>query len=149
MKVILLDRMQNLGKLGDEVVVKPGYGRNYLIPQGKAVLSNRANLAYFNERKSELEAAISKRMSADQQRAEKLNALKLTINAKVAEEGKLYGSVGAAEIVEAIKSQGVEATKSEVVLEDGPIRNIGDYAVTLSLHHGDILATVQVQVLPE
>lgn len=147
MNVILLDRIHNLGQLGETVRVKPGYGRNYLIPQGKAVPANAENIALFEARRVELEKELAAKMAAAQQRATQLEALAITIPMLVAEEGKLFGSVGASEIVHAIKELGVEAAKQEVQLPNGPIREVGDYEVELHLHYGDVIAKVKVSVV--
>ncbi|HSX20987.1 MAG TPA: 50S ribosomal protein L9, partial [Gammaproteobacteria bacterium] len=120
MNVILMDKIHKLGELGQQVKVKPGYGRNFLIPQGKAVPATKANIAIFEARRAELEKELAVKTAAAKQRAAQLEALNLTLTMLAAEEGKLYGSVGAAEIVDAIKAQGVEAHKNEVQLPNGP-----------------------------
>ncbi len=147
MNVILLDRIHKLGNLGDKVKVKPGYGRNYLLPQGKAVLATPANLELFEARRAELEKEMAAKTAVAQQRAAQLNALSLTISVLVGEEGRLYGSVGAQEIVDAILAQGVEAAKQEVQLPNGPIREVGEYEIELHLHHGEVVAKVKLSVI--
>lgn len=150
MKVILLEGIGNLGKLGDTVVVKPGFGRNYLLPQGKAVPATSANIKYFEDRRNDLEHAEKDRIAIAKHRAEELSKLHLTISARVSEEGKLYGSVGATEIVHAITKAGFEAHKQEVQLPNGPFRTLGeDLVVNLYLHHGDIVATVKLNIVAE
>lgn len=150
MKVILLEGIGNLGKLGDAVIVKPGYGRNYLLPRGKAVVATAANIKYFEERREELLTAEQNRIAAAQKRAEELSKLQLTISARVSDEGKLYGSVGATEIVRAIAAAGLEAHKQEVQLPNGPFRTLGDdFVVSLYLHHGDIVATIKLSIVAE
>lgn len=147
MNVILLDRIHKLGNLGDKVNVKAGYGRNYLIPQGKAVPANAKNVALFKERKAELEKEAATKKVAAQTRAAALEALAITIPMLVSDDGKLYGSVGVTEIVDAIVAAGAEAAKQEVQLPNGPIRALGEYAVELHLHHGEVIATVKVTVV--
>jgi large subunit ribosomal protein L9 len=149
-KVILLEGIGNLGRLGDTVTVKPGYGRNYLLSQGKAVLATQEKIKYFEARRVELEQAETDRLTAAKKRAEELSKLHLTIAARVSEEGKLYGSIGATEIVHAIEQAGLEAHKQEVQLPNGPFRSLGeDFAVSLYLHHGDVVATVKLTIVAE
>jgi large subunit ribosomal protein L9 len=149
MNVILLDKIHNLGNLGDQVRVKNGFGRNYLIPHGKAVPATATNIALFEERRAELERELAAKIAAAKQRAVALEKLALTIPALVSEEGKLFGSVGAPEIVEAIVATGAEAHKAEICLPNGPIRAIGDYEVELHLHHGEVIAKVKVAIVAE
>ena len=149
MNVILLDRIQSLGELGQQVKVKPGYGRNYLIPQGKAVPATKANIAIFEAHRAELEKELAVKTAAAKARAVKLEALQITLPVLVGEEGKLYGSIGALEIVDAIIALGVDAAKHEVQLPNGPIRELGDHEVELHLHHGDVIAKVKVSVVTE
>lgn len=149
MNVILLDRIHKLGNLGDKVNVKPGYGRNYLIPQGKAIPATAANLAVFEAKRAELEKEVAAKIAAAKARVAKLETLQLTIPALVGDEGKLYGSIGALEIVDAIIALGVDAAKHEVQLPNGPIRELGDHEVELHLHHGDVIAKVKVSVVTE
>ncbi len=149
MNVILMDKIHKLGELGQQVKVKPGYGRNFLIPQGKAVPATKANIAIFEARRAELEKELAVKTAAAKQRAAQLEALNLTLTMLAAEEGKLYGSVGAAEIVDAIKAQGVEAHKNEVQLPNGPFREMGEYEVELHLHHGEVIAKVKVSIVSQ
>ncbi len=149
MNVILLDKIHNLGTLGEQVKVKRGYGRNYLIPQGKAVPATEANIAMFEERRAELEKQLAAKTSEARARAEKLEQLSLTITALVSEEGKLFGSVGAAEVVDAIVAAGGEAHKQEVQMPEGPIREIGEYEVEMHLHHGEVIAKIKVEIVAE
>jgi len=147
--VILLDRIQNLGQLGEQVKVKPGYARNYLLPQGKAVLANARNMALFETKRAELEKELVAKMAQANQRAAQLEALQIVIPVLVGDEGKLYGSVTATEIVAAVRDQGIEAAKQEVHLPNGPIRLVGNYVVEFHLHHGDVVAKVNVSVVQD
>ena len=149
MEVILLENIGNLGELGDKVDVKAGFGRNYLIPQGKAVPATESNIAEFEARRAELEAAAARALTEAEARAEKINALGLiTIAANAGEEGKLFGSVGTRDIAEAVTAAGCEVDKSEVRLPEGPLRDIGEYEIAIQVH-GDIIASVAVAVVPE
>jgi large subunit ribosomal protein L9 len=149
MEVILLENIGNLGELGDKVDVKAGFGRNYLIPQGKAVPATESNIAEFEARRAELEAAAAEALAEAEARAEKINALGLiTIAANAGEEGKLFGSVGTRDIADAVTAAGCEVDKSEVRLPEGPLRDIGEYEIAIQVH-GDILASVAVAVVPE
>lgn len=134
MEVILLERVDNLGGIGDKVKVKPGYGRNFLIPQGKATLATEANLAVFEERRAELEAKAEGELTAAKERAAAVEALELTIPAKVGAEGKLFGSIGTHDIAEAATEAGVQIERSEVRLAEGPIRIVGEHVVDVHLH---------------
>jgi large subunit ribosomal protein L9 len=134
MDVILLEKVKNLGDLGDTVKVKAGYGRNFLLPQGKALAATPSNLKVFETRKAELLKKASDSMSAAKMRAEKIGGKTLTIKALTAEEGKLYGSVGPSDIVRAAQAAGVDIKRSEVDMPSGPIRQTGSYPVTLRLH---------------
>jgi large subunit ribosomal protein L9 len=148
MNVILLERLANLGDLGQEVAVKPGFARNYLIPQGKAVRATNDNRQVFEARRAELEKLANERMGEAQQRAAKLEGMTLTIVVKAGEEGKLYGSVGTQDIADAVIAKGVEIEKSEVRLPEGTIRVLGDYDIDLQLH-SDEFVTIQLSVVPE
>lgn len=148
MEVILLEKVENLGNLGDKVKVRPGYGRNYLIPQGKAKAATAENIAYFEARRAELERQAAETVAAAQQRADQLAGLAVTIAAKAGEEGKLFGSVGTVDIAEAVTRAGVEVHRHEVRLPEGPIRACGEYEVELHLQT-DVNATVKVVVEPE
>ena len=149
MEVILLENISKLGKLGETVNVKAGFGRNFLIPQGKAVHATEANTAEFEGRRAELEAAADSQLAAAQQRADAINELGLiTITAIAGEEGKLFGSVGTRDISEAIAALGCEVDKSEVRLPDGPMRELGEYEIAIQVH-GDVTAMVAVAVIAE
>lgn len=134
MEVILLEKVANLGDLGDKVSVKAGYGRNFLLPQGKAAAATPENVAQFEARRAELERAAAEKRAAAEARAEKLSDLVVTITANVGEEGKLFGSIGTQDIADALTASGIEVAKSEVRLPLGTIRQTGDYDVHLQLH---------------
>ena len=148
MDVILLERVRNLGNLGDEVSVKNGYGRNFLIPQGKAVRATAANREVFEGRRAELEAQAAAQLKAAQDRAAGLAELAVTSAARASDEGKLFGSVGSREIADAVTEAGQEVSKDEVLLPVGPLRSIGEFTVALQLH-SDVTASVTVNVIPE
>ena len=149
MQLILLQKVTNLGNLGDKVDVKPGYGRNYLVPQGKAVPATAANLAEFEAKRAEYEAKAKAVHDGAEARRAKLEGASVTISANAATEGKLFGSVGPREIAEALTKQlGVEVNKSEVVMGEGPLRHTGEFEVLVHLH-ADIDTTVKVVVVPE
>ena len=134
MKIILLEKIHKLGDLGDMVDVKPGYGRNYLIPQGRAVSATKDNITKFEAMRAELEKAAAEKLSAAEVRAEKIKDLSITIVAKAVDEGKLFGSVGVREVVEAVGAKGIEIEKKEVILPEGPIHEIGEYEIHVRLH---------------
>ena len=148
MKLILLEKVQNLGDLGDTVRVKPGFGRNFLVPQGKAVPATKDNVAMFEARRAELEAAANERLSTAESRRETLTDVTVEIAANASDEGKLFGSIGPREIADAVTAQGLPLNKSEVVMGEGPIRNTGEFDVIVSLH-ADVETTVKVVVTPE
>ena len=148
MNVILLERIGNLGDLGDEVVVKPGFARNFLIPQGKAVRATDANRAEFEQRRAELERQAAEVMAEAEKRGAQLEGMAVTIVVKAGDEGKLYGSVGTHDIADAIAAKGVEIEKSEVKLPEGTIRELGDYEIDIQLH-SDVMITIQLSVVPE
>lgn len=148
MEVILLEKIRNLGSLGDQVNVKPGYGRNFLVPQGKAVPATKANVEEFEQRRAELEKQAAEKLSAAEVRKEKLEGLEVTISAKAGDEGKLFGSIGTRDIAEAISEAGVEVEKAEVRLTEGTIRQTGDYEVELQLH-SDVEAAIKLVVVAE
>ncbi len=148
MEVILLEKIHNLGQLGEKVRVRPGYGRNYLIPQGKAVYATPENVEKFEAQRAELEKAQAEALAQAQERAEKLNQVAVTVSRKSAGEGKLFGSVGTIDIAEAVKEAGVELAKHEVLLPEGPFRNIGTYAVDIQLH-GDVQAKITLTIEAE
>ena len=148
MQVILLQRVVNLGKLGETVDVKAGYGRNYLIPQGKALPATEANLAKFEARRAELEALEAEELSASNARAEALADVNVIMRAKSGDEGKLFGSIGARDIADALTKSGLEVDRSEVKMPEGAFRQIGEYKVTIQLHH-DISTDILVTILSE
>jgi large subunit ribosomal protein L9 len=148
MELILLEKVKNLGNLGDKVNVKPGYGRNYLLPQGKAVRATADNLAMFEQRRAEYEAKAQELLSGAEGRKAKLEGVEVTIVANASPEGKLYGSVGPREIAEALEAKGLEADKGEVVQPEGAIRNTGEYEAHIVLH-ADVQATIKVIVSAE
>jgi large subunit ribosomal protein L9 len=149
MEVILLEKIRNVGDLGVKVKVKPGYARNFLLPQRKAILATPANLAKFEARRTEHEKQAADILAQARQKAEKITALGIvTIPAKIAEEGKLYGSVGIGEIADMLQKSGISVEKSEVKLPAGPIRHIGEYDIHLYFH-SDVTAVIKVNVVPE
>jgi large subunit ribosomal protein L9 len=149
MQLILLQKVVNLGNLGDKVTVKPGYGRNFLVPQGKAVPATPANLAEFEAKRAEYEAKAQASLEAATARQGKLEDASVTVAANASTEGKLYGSVGPREIAEAITRQlGVEVNKSEVVMGEGPLRHTGEFEVQVHMH-ADVESKVKVIVVPE
>lgn len=148
MEVILLEKIKNLGTLGSRVNVKAGYGRNFLIPQGKAVPATEANVATFEARRAELERQAAEALAAAQARAERLAALSVNLAAKAGDEGKLFGSIGTRDLSDAITAAGEAVDKSEVKLPNGPLRTIGEFDIAVQLH-GDVIATVKVNVVPE
>lgn len=147
MQLILLERIRNLGELGDEVNVKNGFGRNFLIPQGKAVRANKDNREMFEARRAELEAQANERIASAKQRATALEEKTVTIAAR-AEEGKLYGSVGPREITEALGREGIEVAQGEVKMPFGPIREVGEYEIDIYLH-SDVATVITVVVIAE
>ena len=146
MQVILLDKVANLGSLGDQVNVKAGYARNFLVPQGKAVPATKKNVEFFEARRAELEAKLAAGKAAAEERAAKLGELAaVVIASKSGDEGKLFGSIGTRDVAEAITAAGVAVAKSEVRMGN-VLRNTGDYEVVVQLH-ADVKATVQIQVV--
>ena len=148
MEVILLEKIANLGNLGDKVTIKPGYGRNFLVPKGKAVAATAEKIKEFEERRAELEKNAAEKLAAAQARAEALGQLKVVITHKAGDEGKLFGSVGTQTIAEAITAAGAKVEKHEVRLPEGVIRQIGDYEIDINLHT-DVVVTVPVTVAAE
>ncbi len=147
MRIILLERVESLGGIGDIVDVRAGYGRNYLLPQGKAVPATNKQIAAFEERRSELMALEKKRMAATTARAEQVTAvLPLTIVANAGPVGKLYGSVGPAEISAGFEEAGVEVLRAEVLMPDGPIKELGEHQITLKLH-ADVQQDVTIRIV--
>ncbi|MBA3988026.1 50S ribosomal protein L9 [Aliidiomarina maris] len=146
MNIILLDKVANLGGLGDQVDVKPGYARNFLFPAGKAVPATKANVEAFEARRAELEAKIASDLKAAEERAATVNALDaVVIQSKAGDEGKLFGSIGTRDIADAITAAGVKVQKSEVLMPHGTIRETGEYEIELQLH-ADVTATVNLVV---
>ncbi len=149
MEIILLEKIRNLGALGDKVKVKSGYGRNYLIPKGKAVFATAENIKKFELRREELEKLQAEHLKVAQSKQQALAALQIiTLSAKAGEEGKLFGSIGTRDIAEAITKAGVEVNKSEVILPTGVLRQVGEYEIEIELH-GDVNAMVKVAIVPE
>lgn len=148
MNVILLEKVQNLGDLGEQVNVKAGYGRNFLIPKGKAVSATKDNVAKFEERRAELEKAAAEKLAAAVARKASIDAVEITITHKAGDEGKLFGSIGTHDIAEAITAAGVAVAKSEVRLPEGVLRHTGEYEVNIELH-SDVVAAVKVNVVAE
>ncbi len=134
MEIILLEKVNNVGGIGDKVRVKSGYARNYLIPQGKATLATPANVAKFEARRAELEAKAAAELAAAQARAKKLEGVVVKITMPAGAEGKLFGSVGTVDIAEAVGKLGIEIERSEVRLHEGPLRTAGEHRIELHLH---------------
>jgi len=148
MDLILLEKVQNLGDLGDLVKVKAGFGRNFLVPQGKAMPATKDNLAQFEARRAELEAVAADRLGQAQARQSGLAELVVEIAANASEEGNLYGSIGPREVATAVSALGHEITKAEVVMGEGPIRTVGEFDVLVHLH-ADVETKVKVIITPE
>ncbi|HEX7339861.1 MAG TPA: 50S ribosomal protein L9 [Rhodanobacteraceae bacterium] len=148
MQLILLEKVKNLGALGDKVNVRPGYGRNYLLPQGKAVPATAANLAEFEARRAEYEAKANDILAAAEARKAKIDGVDVQITVNASPEGKLYGSVGPREIVDALVALGHEVEKGEVIQAAGPVHVVGESEATIVLH-ADVQATVKVRVVGE
>ena len=148
MDIILLQRIKNLGQLGDKVSVKPGYGRNYLIPQGKAVSATEANTAAFEARRAELEKQEAEQLASAQRRAEQLGEVNVVITAKAGDEGKLFGSIGTRDIAEALTAAGLTVDRTEVRLPNDALCHTGEFNIAVQLHH-DVTAEVLVTVVAE
>ena len=148
MQLILLQNVTNLGKLGDKVNVKPGYGRNFLVPQGKAVPATATNLAEFEAKRAEYEAKAKAKLEGAEGRKAALEGVEVTLTANASTEGKLYGSISPRDIAEALTKLGHKVEKSEVVLGEGPLRRTGEHEVVVHLH-ADIDTTVKVIVVGE
>jgi len=148
MELILLQKVVNLGSLGDKVKVKPGYGRNYLVPQGKAVPATPANIAMFEAKRADFEAKAKALNEEAESRRAALEGAVVTLQANASTEGKLYGSVGPRDIADALTAAGLKVNKSEVVMGEGPLRHIGEYEVQIHLH-AEVDVTVKVVVEPE
>lgn len=147
MEVILLEKVRNLGNLGDKVNVKSGYGRNFLIPQNKAVFATAKSIEQFEQRRADLEKKAQQSLSAAEQRAAKLNDTTLVISAMASDEGKLYGSVGVNEIKEALIAKSIEISKREIVMPEGPLHSIGNFVVEVHVH-SDVIAHLQLEIVP-
>lgn len=146
MDVILLEKVRNLGNLGDKVHVKAGYGRNYLIPQNKAVFATPKNIELFEQRRSELEKKAHQALASAEQRAAKLNDTTIVISAMASDEGKLYGSVSVNEIKDALIEKKIEVSKREIVMPEGPLHSIGNYVVEIHVH-SDVIANLQIEIV--
>ncbi len=148
MNVILLDNVENLGGIGDLVTVKAGYGRNYLLPQGKAALATKGNITEFEARRTELEKAAAEELTGARAREELIQGMELVLSANVGTEGKLFGSVGPIDIAEAFSKVGVEVQRSEIRMPDGPIHDVGEYKISVHVHT-EINVEVTIQVVAE
>ncbi|MDR5616938.1 50S ribosomal protein L9 [Arsenophonus endosymbiont of Aphis craccivora] len=149
MQIILLDKVANLGSLGDKVDVKAGYARNYLVPLGKAVPATKKNVEFFEARRAELEAKLADVLAVAEGRAEKINSLAtVTIASKAGDEGKLFGSIGTRDIAQAVTAAGVEVMKSEVRLPNGVLRTVGEHEVHFQVH-SDVFAKLNVNIIAE
>ncbi|MDD1625579.1 MAG: 50S ribosomal protein L9 [Methylococcaceae bacterium] len=148
MEVILLEKIANLGNLGDKVTIKSGYGRNYLVPQGKAVSATAKKIAEFEARRAELEKAAAEKLSAAQKLGNELSKLQIVITHKAGDEGRLFGSVGTHNIAEAITAAGIAVEKQQIRLPHGAIRQIGDYPIDINLH-SDVIVTLSIKIAAE
>ena len=148
MQVILLEKVENLGSLGEKVNVRNGYGRNFLIPQGKAVTATESNIAKFEARRAELEKSAAEVMAEAQARAAQIAGVHISIARKVGDESKLFGSVGTIDIADAFTQAGVPVERHEVRMPTGPIRVAGDFEVDLHLH-ADVNIKVKISIIPE
>lgn len=148
MEVILLEKIANLGNLGDRVTIKSGYGRNYLIPQGKAAKATVAKIKEFEERRAELEKNAAEKLAAATARGESISKLSISIAHKTGDEGRLFGSVGTQNIADAITAAGVKVEKSEVRMPNGVIRHVGEYNIAINLHT-DVVVTLPVKIVSE
>ena len=148
MQVILMEKVHNLGNLGDVVKVKDGYARNFLIPQGKAKRATEANLKAFESKRAELEAAQAAILAKAKERAGKLEGLTLQITQRAGPDGRLFGSVTNYDVVEALKAQGHEIERAQVRMPQGALKQVGDYPLQIALH-GDVVVTITISVLGE
>lgn len=148
MEVILLDKVENLGGIGDRVKVRSGYARNFLLPQGKATAATAENIAAFEARRADIEKKAAEELAAAKARAATLEGLELTITAKSGDEGKLFGSVGTVDIAEACAARGIQVERAEVRMPEGPIRSTGEVDVSVHLH-SDVDVTIKVIVVGE
>ncbi len=148
MEVILLEKIENLGGLGDKVTVKSGYGRNYLVPTGRAIPATQENLAAFEARRAELEKEAAAVLATAEARKAKIEALNVSIPAKAGDEGRLFGSVGTVDIAEAVNAAGVELERREIRLPEGPFHVVGDFEVQIHLH-SDVDTTLKLSIVAE
>lgn len=148
MEVILLEKIANLGNLGDKVTIKSGYGRNYLVPQGKAVAATAKKIAEFEARRAELEKAAAEKLNAAQKLGNELSKLQIVITHKAGDEGRLFGSVGTHNIAEAITEAGIAVEKQQIRLPHGAIRHIGEYPIDINLH-SDVIVTLTIKIAAE
>jgi large subunit ribosomal protein L9 len=148
MQVILMEKVANLGGLGDVVKVKDGFARNFLIPQGKAKRASQANLKEFENRRADLEKKANEHLTTAQERGAKLEGMKVEIAQKAGVDGRLFGSVTNADIAESLQKQGFEVKKADIRMPTGPLKNIGEFPIVVQLHT-DVLANISVQVVPE
>jgi large subunit ribosomal protein L9 len=148
MEVILLEKIANLGNLGDKVTIKSGYGRNYLVPQGKAVAATAKKIAEFEARRAELEKAAAEKLSAAQKLGNELSKLQIVITHKAGDEGRLFGSVGTHNIAEAITEAGIAVEKHQIRLPHGAIRHIGEFPIDINLH-SDVIVTLTIKIAAE
>lgn len=148
MRVILQQEVANLGKVGDQVTVKPGFGRNYLLPKGMAALATVKNIADFESRRAELEKAAEEMLTEANQRAAKLAELEVIITAQAGDEGKLFGSVGPRDIADSITEKGVQVEKREVIMPEGPLRQTGEFTINIKLH-SSLSVPVKIKIVSE
>lgn len=148
MNIILLEKVSNLGDLGDTVSVKPGYGRNFLIPKGIAVPASKENVAKFEARRAELEKIAAEKLTTANARKDAIENLSISLTCKAGDEGKLFGSVGTTDIADAITAAGVQVERREVRLPTGPLRTIGEHEIGIELH-SDVVATITVEINAE
>ncbi|MCD8522922.1 MAG: 50S ribosomal protein L9 [Saccharospirillaceae bacterium] len=148
MQIILLEKVANLGSLGEQVNVKPGYARNFLFPQGKAVPATKANVEHFEARRADLEAQAAAKLADAQTRKEKIEEIELSVAVKAGDEGKLFGSLGNRDIADLVSQAGVEVSKAEVRLPNGPIRAVGEFDIAIHLH-AEVNATLKLHVVAE
>jgi large subunit ribosomal protein L9 len=148
MEVILLEKIDNLGGLGDKVRVRPGYARNYLLPKGKAKFATPENIAEFEARRAELERVAAEALAVAEARRDSLSGMVIEIRAKAGSEGKLFGSIGAGDIADAVTARGIEVEKREVRLPEGPLRQAGEYEIEVHLH-ADVNADIRIIVIGE
>ncbi|UTW48849.1 50S ribosomal protein L9 [Bacterioplanoides sp. SCSIO 12839] len=148
MQIILLEKVANLGELGEQVNVKPGYARNFLFPQNKAVPATKANVEQFEARRAELEKAAAEKLAEANGRKEKIEGIELSVAVRAGDEGKLFGSLGNRDIAELATEAGVELSKAEVRLPTGPIRSVGEFDVAIHLH-AEVNAVLKLHVVAE